>query len=267
MKIHGLTKLTPIQREQVYKDHFVHKIRVCDLARKYLVSPPTIHKVLTRGRANDFTVHKSTNKRFRTISYGLRRLAKIEKIIEERLKNQARRYNKDYPGQMIHVDSKRLPHLSGETQREPTQTLFVAIDDYSRELYAAILPTKNQWSSTTFLNQVLEECPYTIEDIYSDNGSEFKGLPHHAFAKTCHENGIGQHFTKPRTPQTNGKAERVIKTIMTMWYAKTEFKSRAHRQQELTRFVNFYNTVKPHASLENKTPLEQLIHYFYPQEL
>jgi transposase InsO family protein len=267
MKIHKNTKLTPIQRVQVYEDHFVRHIRVCDLARKYLVSPPVIHTILTRGRANDFTVHKSTNKRFRTISYGLKRLAKIEKEIEERLKKQARRYNKDYPGQMVHVDSKQLPHLAGESRRELSETLFVGIDDYSRELFAAILPTKNQWSSAAFLGQVLDECAYSIEEIYSDNGAEFKGTPDHAFVKTCTENGIRQRFTKPRHPQTNGKAERVIRTLMQMWYEKTIFKSRVHRKQELTRFVNFYNTVKPHAALEDKTPLEQLIHYFYPEEL
>lgn len=267
MKIHGNTRLVPSQRKLIFEDRFQHQMRISELATKYRVSKVTIFKVLKRGRANDFTIHKSENARFRTILYGLRRLAKIEKIIEERLKKQARRYNKDYPGQMVHVDSKRLPHLSGDAGRASFETLFVAIDDYSRELYAAILPTRDQWSSNAFLHQVLDECPYTIEDIYSDNGSEFKGLPHHAFARTCHENGIGQHFTKPRTPQTNGKAERVIKTIMMMWYAKTEFKSRVHRKQELIRFVNFYNTVKPHASLENRTPLEQLIHYFYPQEL
>lgn len=267
MKIHAQTRLIPSQRKLIFEDRFQRQIRITELAKKYRVSRVTIYTILKRARANDFSIHKSENARYRNVSYGLRRLAKIEKIIEERLKNKARRYNKDYPGQMVHMDTKRLPHLSGEAGRASFETLFVAIDDYSRELYAAILPSRDQWSSNTFLEQVLDECPYTIEVIYSDNGPEFKGVEHHAFAKTCHINGIGQRFTKPRTPQTNGKAERVIKTIMTMWYEKTDFKSKVHRKQELMRFVNYYNTVKPHASLENKTPIEQLIHYFYPQEL
>lgn len=85
--------------------------------------------------------------------------------------------------------------------------------------------------------------------------------------KLCTANQIEQRFTKVKTPQTNGKAERVIRTLMEMWHGKTRFNSRAHRKQELIRFVNWYNTVKPHKGIENRTPMEQLINYFYPQEL
>ena len=68
-------------------------------------------------------------------------------------------------------------------------------------------------------------------------------------------------------PYTNGKAERVIRTIMDMWHNKTEFKSRQHRKIELIRFINYYNTVKPHKGINNQTPIEKLINYFYPTEL
>ena len=85
--------------------------------------------------------------------------------------------------------------------------------------------------------------------------------------KLCEENNIEQKFTRPATPRTNGKAERVIRTILDMWYRKTKFKSRVHRKQELIRFVNYYNTVKPHKGINNQTPMEVLINYFYPQEL
>jgi len=85
--------------------------------------------------------------------------------------------------------------------------------------------------------------------------------------KLCATNQIEQRFTKVRTPQTNGKAERVIRTLMEMWHEKTVFKNRSHRKIELIRFVNWYNTVKPHKGIENRTPMEQLINYFYPTEL
>jgi hypothetical protein len=77
------------------------------------------------------------------------------------------------------------------------------------------------------------------------------------------------YFTvsKVRHPQTNGKAERVIKTLMELWHEKTIFKNREHRKKELIRFVNYYNTVKPHAGIDGDTPLERLLHYFYPSEL
>jgi transposase InsO family protein len=195
-------------------------------------------------------------------------LSKIEHELEEKLKKKARRYNKKYPGEMIHFDTKRLPLLEKENTNLNREYLFVAIDDFSRELYAVILPDKTQYSSEKFLKQVLDECPYTVEQTYSDNGLEYRGnTEHHAFAKFCKENKIEQRFTKVKCPQTNGKAERVIRTIMEMWHNKTIFKSRQHRKTELVRFINYYNTVKPHKGIDSQTPIEKLIDYFYPSEL
>lgn len=268
MVIHKRTRLTPLQRKEVYTDYHTHRIRKCDLVRKYGVSRPTIDKILKNGRKQDFSVHKSTNKRFACLPYGLKRLSKIEKSIEEKRKKHSRRYNKKYPGEMLHVDTKRLPLLEGESPRETREYLFVGIDDYSRELYVAILPDKTQDSAATFLTQVVAECPYTLEQVYSDNGTEYKGdADRHAFMLKCKEHKIAQRFTKPKTPQTNGKAERVIRTLMEMWHNKTRFANRAHRHKELIRFVNYYNTAKPHKGIAGNTPMEQLIAYFYPEEL
>ena len=268
MVIHKKTKLTPIQRKQLANDYYKNHIRVCDLCRKYQISPPTVYKIIHRARNNDYSIHKSVNKRFQCLEYGLKRLSKIEKELEEKLKKKAKRYNKKYPGEMMHGDTKRLPLLEGESPKENHEYLFVAIDDYSRELYAAILPDKTQYSAEKFLKQVLNECPYTIEQYYTDNGLEYKGDPeHHAFAKLCRKNKIEQRFTKVKRPQTNGKAERVIRTIMDMWHNKTKFKNRQHRKIELIRFINYYNTVKPHKGIDNQTPMEKLINYFYPTEL
>ncbi|WP_232507557.1 hypothetical protein [Neisseria weixii] len=71
----------------------------------------------------------------------MKRLAKVEKAIEEKLKKQAKRYNKPYSGEMVHFDTKRLPLLQNQKATEPRDYLFVAIDDYSRELYAAFCLT------------------------------------------------------------------------------------------------------------------------------
>jgi transposase InsO family protein len=268
MNIHKRTKLTPLQRKEIYERHHKDKLRVTDLAFEYHVSRPTIYTVLKRGRLNDFSIHKSTNARFRCLKYGLRRLARIEKEIEERLKRRAKRYNKDYPGQMIHGDTKRLPLLKGQKTTEQREYLFVAIDDFSRELYAAILPNKTQNSAMQFLEQVVDECPYTIELYYTDNGKEYKGDPsHHAFMKKCAENRIEQGFTKVKTPRTNGKAERVIRTIMEQWHETHQFNSSAHRKNELNRYINYYNGVKPHKSLDGLTPHEKLVEYFFPEKL
>jgi len=268
MTIHKRARLTPVQRQEIFDKYFDKRVRVCDLGRQYSVSRPIIYRVLARGRKNDFSIHKSVNKRFRCLEYGLKRLSKIETELEKKLKSQAKRYNKNYPGEMFHSDHTRLPLLRGESPFNKPEHLFVAIDDFSRELYAAILPDKTQYSAANFLKQVLEECPYTIEIWYTDNGTGYKGNPReHVFMRLCRANKIEQRFTRVKTPRTNGKAERVIRTLLDMWEKKTEFRSRVHRQQELIRFVNYYNTVKPHKGINNLTPMEKLINYFYPKEL
>ena len=166
---------------------------------------------------------------------------------------------------MIHVDTVRLPMLTGESRTTHThEYLFVGIDDYSRELYAAIMSDKTSISSQVFLSQMLDECPYTIECVYSDNGTEYKGrVDEHLFALTCMAHSIVQRFTKVKCPQTNGKAERVIRTILEMWHQKEHFISREHRRLSLNRFINYYNTMKPHSALDGKTPYETLYDYFY----
>jgi transposase InsO family protein len=265
MTIHKKTKITPLKRREIAAMYFQRHSRISDLAKQYQVSRMTIYRILRRARLNDFSVHNSTNHRFRCLQYGLKRLSKVERQLEKKLAARAKLYQKNYPGEMIHIDTKKLPYMSSDPGSTKRQYLYVAIDDYSRELYAAILPDKTQFSTEIFLKQLLEECPYTIERLYSDNGGEFRGDCHHAVTKFCLDNQIEQSFTRPRTPRTNGKAERVIRTIMTGWHHNVKFTSRIHRQTALIRYVNWYNTVKPHKSLKDQTPMEQLINYFYPQ--
>nr|WP_245945454.1 integrase core domain-containing protein [Neisseria dentiae] len=85
-----------------------------------------------------------------------------------------------------------------------------------------------------------------------------RGNAEHPFGIACVQNNISQKFTRVARPQTNGKAERVIRTLMEMWHDKHPFKDSALRQKELCRFVNFYNTVKPHKSLKGDPPFEVL---------
>ena len=227
MTIHKSARLTPIQRKELVARYFQKGVRIATLARDYLVSRNTVYNIINRSRSNDFSTHKSINKRCRCLEYGLKRLAKIEAELEKKLKTKALRYNKSYPGEMMHSDNTLLPMLAGEKLSDKPETLYVAIDDFSRELYAAILPDRSQYSSAAFLKQVLEECPYTLEIWYTDNGTEYKGNPkEHEFMKLCETNKLKQSFTRIKTPRTNGKAKRVIRTILEMWVAKTKFKSR-----------------------------------------
>ena len=262
MNLHKSIRLTPTDRREVWSLYSAKKLGMYELAIKYRVSRQTISKTLSRCRKKEFIPRNSCNARYKTIKYGLKRLAKVERSIEVKKRNQAKRYNKSYPGELVHFDTKRLPLLKGQNRQSNREYLFVGIDDFSRELYADILPNKTQFSSAKFLADTIDQCPYTIEYTYSDNGKEYKGSDRHAFVKLCYDKGIGQKFTRVNRPQTNGKAERVIRTLMEMWHQKIEFKSTDHRKKELIRFINFYNSVKPHKGINDQTPYEKLEEYF-----
>lgn len=93
----------PGERRKLAYDYFVLRLKKIDLQRKYRVSYPTVQKILARARHGDFQIRKSTNRRYQTIEYGLRRLRRVELRIERKLRAQARRYNKSYPGEMFTV--------------------------------------------------------------------------------------------------------------------------------------------------------------------
>ena len=117
---------------------------------------------------------------------------------------------------MLHGDTKRLPLLVGQTTTDRREYLFVAIDDYSRELFAVILPDKMQTSSARFMEQVVDECAYTIEVCYTDNGTEYKGDPRqNAFMETCAAHDIAQGFTRSRRPGQAGKANALFGSAWT----------------------------------------------------
>ena len=107
------------------------------------------------------------------------------------------------------------------------------------------MPDKTASSAAKFLlEDVIEPCPYLIEYVYSDNGTEYKGTPHHPFGFACFQNGINQKFTQPAHPQTNGKAERVIRTLMEMWHDKTRL-ILTQSKSLLTKSIKNCEAIKP----------------------
>lgn len=261
--MHKHTKLLPYQRREAFR-RWEHGESVVDLSVHFMVSRTTLYKVFKRARLGVFTNYSSKNFRYRQIVFGLKSLTKTEKKVAAKLARKAHRlnrYEKDTPGEMVHFDTKMLPRISGEGLQEPREHLHVAIDDFSRLLVADILPDKMSYSSAIHLLEVIETMPFDIEVAYSDNGSEYKGRPTHAFVSTCNIHEIKQQFTKPRHPQTNGKAERVIQTLMREWHYGRHFTSREERRRFLYSYVNWYNQVRPHQSLGGQSPLERLRSY------
>ena len=166
MDMHKRIRLTPLARKEIWQHYGTGNWTLNALAREFRVSRPTIYKVIERARKQEFTPRKSTDKRYLQAKFGMKRLARIEAKLEARKKAEARRYNKNYPGEMMHYDTKRLPLLKGERKNKPREYMFIAIDDFSREQNGAVLPNKTQTSAAKFLRQVLDECPYTIEVNY-----------------------------------------------------------------------------------------------------
>lgn len=265
--MHKHTKLTPSLRREVYKAWLDSKRNVLRLAKSYHVDRNVIYRIIKRGRLGDFTVHDSTNHRFRTIEYGLKRLSKTEERIQRRLDylslRRSQHYEKNVPGEMIHGDTRCLPtiKLPGQKQKR-IEVLFVAIDDSTRFLTADILPDKTMWSSSLFLENALLRLPFPVYCHYSDNGGEYKGNTGHAFVAACARSGIIQRFTKPYHPWTNGKAERVIKTIVYEWLKKNHFNSYEERRASLYAFVDYYNHERVHMSLNGQTPFQKLSSYY-----
>ena len=147
-----------------------------------------IKKILVRGKLGDFTVHDSTNHRYRRIEYGLKRLCISETRVKERLRKRRQRenrYERDIPGEMVHGDTKRIPSILKKDRFRQviakSEVLYIWIDDYSRWLMADLLPDRTMWSASVFLETMSLRAPFIIQCHFSDNGGEFKGKKTHAF--------------------------------------------------------------------------------------
>lgn len=248
----------PYQRREAYR-RWRDGDKVTDLAEYYHVSRQTLYKVFHKAKLGVFGNYSSKNLRFRTVEFGLKQLARLERKIAKRLSKRelrVNRYVKNRPGEMVHTDSSVLPRISGEAMVTPKEYLYVFIDDCSRTLFADILPDQTSYSAAIVLDEALTMLPFPVECMYSDNGKEFKG----AFKELCTLHHIPQQFTRPYRPQTNGKAERVIKTIKGL-LRKHRFLSREERRRILYAIVRHYNHLRPHQSLGGIAPFTFLERY------
>jgi transposase InsO family protein len=249
--MHKNTKLLPYQRREAYR-RWRDGDRATDLASYYHVSRKTLYEVFHKAKLGVFENYSSKNLRYRTLEFGLKQLARTERKVEKKLIKRAlraNRYVKKHPGEMVHTDTSVMPIIAGEAITTPKEYLYVFIDDCSRTLFADILPDQTSYSAAIALDEAITMLPFEIECIYSDNGKEFKG----AFKDLCMRLHIPQQFTRPYRPQTNGKAERVIKTIKQVLRTH-RFSSREERRRILYAIVRHYNHLRPHQSLDGLTP-------------
>jgi transposase InsO family protein len=194
---------------------------------------------------------------------GLNRLSQLEPAVP------VVRYERARPGELLHLDIKKLGRILRVGHRITGQRILthrdagweyvhVAIDDTSRIAYAQVLPDETADSALIFLRAAVAYYAglgVTIREVLTDNGSGYRS---HAFAKTCRELGLKHRFTRAYTPRTNGKAERFIQTALREWaYARAY--SRSHQRiAALPPWLHAYNWHRPHASLAGQPPVSRL---------
>jgi transposase InsO family protein len=196
---------------------------------------------------------------------GLGRLAGLE------IKPPIIRYEREKPGELIHIDTKKLGKIAGighritgdrhgQSNRRGIgwEALHVAIDDASRLAYTEIMQDETKESAIGFLKNALAffaRHGMTVERIMSDNGSAYKS---HAFRELLKEAGLRHVRTRPYTPRTNGKAERFIQTSLREWIYAVPYQSSAERTKAMAPWIDSYNTIRSHSALNRQTPWQRL---------
>ena len=180
------------------------------------------------------------------------------------------RYERERPGELVHLDTKMLGrigpggghpnpgHQGQPASRHRLDRVHLAIDDHSRLAYAEELGDESPVTTAGFLERAWRFYAahgITIERILTDNGGCYRSRD---FAVACDELGIGHRWTRPYRPQTNGKAERLVRTLLAEWAYAEPFTEPGARVASLARFIDFYNRFRPHWSLAGQPPISRV---------
>jgi transposase InsO family protein len=225
-------------------------------------------EALRRERLSGPAIARQLGRPVATIGVVLRRrgLGRLEALDP---KPAVIRYQRDQPGELIHIEIKKLGRIDGighrisgdrRGQKRGTgwEFLHVCIDDASRLAYTEILPDERKESAVAFLERALAwyaTLGVTVERVMTDNGSAYRS---HLFRRAIGDAGLKHKRTRPYRPQTNGKAERFIQTSLREWAYLQAFESSTARSQAMRPWLHAYNTERPHAALAGKSPLTRL---------
>jgi transposase InsO family protein len=195
---------------------------------------------------------------------GLGRLWRIEEAL-----HPPQRYEHAYPGSLFHVDAKRFGKIGrighaihGDYRKRSRgvgwEVVFVCVDDHTRLAYAEVHPAENAVHATRFFRRALrwfESLGVRCERLLTDNAKCYGSA---AFTALCDEKNVSQHFTRPYTPRTNGKAERFIQTLKRRWAYRHAYRTSAIRAASLRPWVNHYNHQRPHRAIGKIPPIARL---------
>jgi transposase InsO family protein len=216
------------------------------IAAEVGVSPATVSRILRR--------------------LGLNRLSALEPA------EPVRRYERANPGELIHIDIKKLGRIGSVGHRiTGRQTgvvnrhlgigwefVHVCIDDASRIAFSRVMNDERKASAIAFLEAAVAHYAslgVKVERVMTDNGSCYLSR---AFGQACKKLGLKHVRTKPYTPKTNGKAERFIQTSLREWAYARAYNTSDQRTAELPRWLHRYNCHRPHGSIGSKPPISRL---------
>jgi transposase InsO family protein len=188
-------------------------------------------------------------------------------ILKERTSEPVVRYERTRPGELIHIDIKKLGRIQrrrdpvsgrpvGTKGRAGWDYLFVCVDDHTRLAHAALYPDETTRSALAFLTdcqRFYQQHAIQIDEVLTDNGKCF----HRQWETGSRDLQITPRHTRVRRPQTNGKAERFIQTLLNEWIRPHTYTNNTQRTETLPRYLNFYNHHRRHRSLNGQTPAQR----------
>lgn len=305
MNVHKNARSTPLGREVIVR-RVMDGQRLAAVARAAAVCPRTVRKWVARFAAEGTAglldrssrprkLHRPTPQTVREEIVALRRekmpgrqiarmvgvspatvsrvlkAARLSRMRDIEPKPPARRYERENPGDMIHLDIKKLGRfdrvghrITGDRRGQSNargigwEHVHVCVDDASRIAFTDVMPDEKAVSAIAFLKGAVAyyaSLGVTVARVMTDNGSCYKS---HAFKDACRDIDIKHIRTKPYTPQTNGKAERFIKTALHEWAYARSYPNSEERAQRLQPWTHQYNWHRPHGSLNSMPPISRL---------
>jgi transposase InsO family protein len=259
---HHSPSQTPRKTEQrIIKVRVLHRLGPARIAGRLGLSPSTVHRVLTR--------------------YHCPRLTHLDRGSGRVI----RRYEHDHPGDLVHIDVKKLGNIpdgggwritgraTGKRNRAATPGssrdrhggahlgygyLHTALDDHSRLAYTEILTDERKETAVGFFQRAhayFTDCGITVQRVLTDNGGCYKSF---AWRDTLAAAGITHKRTRPYRPQTNGKVERFHRTLADEWAYARPYTSETQRRAALAPWLHMYNHHRSHTALGGLPPASRV---------
>ncbi|MFI1617898.1 IS481 family transposase [Streptomyces lydicus] len=240
---------TPSRTERrIIKVRILRRWGPARIAHLLHLVPSTVHRVLTR--------------------YGLARLAHLDRATGRVI----RRYERDRPGELVHVDIKKLGNIPdggghktlGRQAGRKTRSgvgysyLHTAVDDHSRLAYSEILTDEKKETATGFWKRAhafFTQAGITVERVLTDNGSCYRS---HNWRDALADAGITHKRTRPYRPQTNGKVERFNRTLLDEWAYTKPYRSEQERRDAFPGWLHTYNHHRGHTALKGQPPASRV---------